>query len=422
MLYVIAFFVPPAALLLSRKPLLAIAAFACYVLTLIGAGFLVVPGFILYFFPFLLLWFGIFWFLPATVAVATVKARNTNKRAPERADFIFALRALSLTLFLIVAAPVTGRALFWFYAAHRLREQLDLWRATPGYTVRWNEAAIEGFPFVARLRLTDAIFGGVEPSPYELSAPVMVIETAPWIGYDLRVWTPVGARLDVPNFAVAIDAGVIDIGANWQSSSTPGLITFEARGLTGAKAIAELHIDNVFGQVQLPRSAVDARERSLGLNVSVDEVALSQPLPPLGGNIKRAQIILNLKDHWPPGPLRNALVDWRDRGGSVEVLLGTLDWEPFGLSIRDGMLKLDQTLQPIGSFIMTATDGVDAIDAIKTAGGLSVPEAEAAKSAFAMAQPASDNSARPEQKVQIEDGSLMLGTTKILALPRIFWP
>jgi hypothetical protein len=152
MLYVIAFFVPPAALLLARKPLLAIATFACYVLTLIGAGFMIVPGFVLYFFPVLLLWFGIFWFLPATYAVAAVKAQKMNRRTPERADFIFALRGLILTLFLFVAVPVTGRVLFWIYAAHRLREQLDLWRGTPGYTVRWNEAAIEGFPFVARLR------------------------------------------------------------------------------------------------------------------------------------------------------------------------------------------------------------------------------------------------------------------------------
>jgi hypothetical protein len=66
MLYVIAFCVPPAALLLARKPVQAVIGFVCYVLAWFGVVATLVPGIILYFFPILVLWFGAFWFVPVS--------------------------------------------------------------------------------------------------------------------------------------------------------------------------------------------------------------------------------------------------------------------------------------------------------------------------------------------------------------------
>ncbi|MBV8905816.1 MAG: DUF2125 domain-containing protein [Acidobacteriia bacterium] len=199
-LYVIAFLVPPAALLWLRKPLQAAIASVCYGLAGFGADTLVIPGIIL-FFPIHLVWFEVFWFAPAAHAVATIKARHAGRPVAERADYVLALRRLTLTLFLLIAIPVIGRTLYWFYAAHQLRAEFDRWVGAPGHHMRWSQAAIEGFPFVARLRLTDASFGGTQPLPYDISAPLAILEAAPWIGADIRVTMPQGARLHLPALA-----------------------------------------------------------------------------------------------------------------------------------------------------------------------------------------------------------------------------
>lgn len=421
MLYVIAFFVPPAALFLAGKPFQAAIAFVCFVLACIGVVVMILPGLILYFFPIFLLWFSTFWFAPATYAFAVVKARKSQKRVPERADYAFALRRLAVTLLLIIVIPVTGRVLYWFYAAHRLRAELAQWSAAPDYMLHWDNATINGFPFVVRLRLTNATFRRAQPLPYALNAPLMTIETAPWIGYDLHVEMAEGANLEVPALGVVFDAAAIDVGADFGEHNRTS-INFTAHQVAGGEAAAGLRIGTVDGDVLMPGTHWDAGNDYLLLNASFNEISLPWALPPLSDTIKHAQIYGDLNRPWPPGPLREALATWRDSGGSI-ALLGKLWWGNFEVSLSHGMLTLDAALQPVGSFRVAAENGMAAIDAIVAAGGLSAPEADAAKVALGrLTEPKVVEPRDPAQEVHIGNDRLTLGAAKLLALPRVAWP
>ncbi|MBV8962817.1 MAG: DUF2125 domain-containing protein [Hyphomicrobiales bacterium] len=411
MLYVIAFLVPPAALLWLRKPLQAAIALVCYGLAGFGAVTLVIPGIIL-FFPIHLVWFGVFWFAPAAYAVATIKARHAGRPVAERADYVFALRRLTLTLFLLIAIPVIGRTLYWFYAAHQLRAEFDRWAAAPGHHMRWSQVAIEGFPFVARLRLTEASFGGTQPLPYDIVAPLTIIEAAPWIGADMRVTMPQGARLHVPSLSAGFETALVEITANfgWRN---PTLINVGAQQVSGTESLGDLHIEDVHGQISMQGTSPPTGQKDFrSVNLSLGKLSFPGATPTPGDVIERADINAELIGAWPSEPMREALATWRDNGGAIALLPGTLHWGRTEISIGQGMLTLDHALQPTGSFT---------IDAVTVSGGVSAPQAEAAEILLAPLLK-SGRASQPVEKAHIENGMLMLDAAKLLTLPRVVWP
>ena len=88
--------------------------------------------------------------------------------------------------------------------------EIRLSRRPIDYHMRWKQVVIEGFPFVARLRLTNVRFGETQPLPYDVAAPLAIIEMAPWIGSDMRVAMPQGARLRVPSLSAGFETDLIE--------------------------------------------------------------------------------------------------------------------------------------------------------------------------------------------------------------------
>jgi Uncharacterized protein conserved in bacteria (DUF2125) len=224
---------------------------------------------------------------------------------------------------------VTGRLLFWFYAAHQLRAQLDTWAKMPNYTMRWDGASIEGFPFAARLRLTNATFGGTKLLPYEFSAPLLAIETAAWVGPDWHIAMPQGAKLGIPAVALTFDTTAIDVTVN-VGGRNPTLVNFTVRDARGSEVVAGLHIDEVFGQLQIPgASPAKARTDFLSVNVNLDKLSSPWALPPRSDTIESAQIMADFNGTWPPGSLRDEVATWRDNGDHIDLVRGMLHWGAF---------------------------------------------------------------------------------------------
>jgi hypothetical protein len=371
--YVVAFFAPPVALFLAHRPLAAIITLACYILVWMGtfAG-LVVPGLILFLFPIFILWFAAFWFMPAAYTVAVIHAQSAGTAAPQWTDYAFALRRLSFTLVLITAFFGASYAIFWLYMAHRFREQLDTWAKTQDYAARWDSASFEGFPFTVGLRLTNTAFGETELVPYKLNAPLVTMQTLPW---DLT------------------------------------LVDFTVQNLSAGGKLAALHIGNIDGQVTLPGFS-KRHEDFLGLNVFARQLRLPEIPRPLSDTIDSAQIIAAVNGTIPSGPLREALPIWRDNHGSIDLPSIELHWGDFKLTIYGGILTLDQTLQPTGTFTAAVVNQTAAIDAVVAAGGLSAQDGDALK--FALASSVQD--------MLIENNHLKIGQKEIVALPHIEWP
>ncbi|MBV8961873.1 MAG: DUF2125 domain-containing protein [Hyphomicrobiales bacterium] len=136
------------------------------------------------------------------------------------------------------------------------------------------------------------------------------------------------------------------------------------------------------------------------MNLSFGKLSFPGVMPTPSDVIGRAEISAELIGPWPPGPMREALATWRDNGGAIDLLLGTLRWGRTEISISDGVLTLDQALQPAGSFT---------IDALAVPGSPSAPEAEAAAILLAPLLK-SGHTSQPVQKAYIENGMLMLAT------------
>jgi Uncharacterized protein conserved in bacteria (DUF2125) len=298
-------------------------------------------------------------------------------------DRLFICPAAPLfTLLLITVFLVASYTVFWLSSAHRLREQLDRWAKTQDYVVRWDSASLEGFPFAVGLRLTNTTFGETELVPYKLNAPLLTMQTLPW------------------------DLTLVDFTQN----------------LTGSGKLAGLSIGNIDGQPELPGFS-KRRENFLGLNVFARQLRLPQAPRPLSSLIHSAQIIAEFNGTVRPGALREALPIWRHNGGSIDLLSIELNWDAFELSIYEGMLKLDQSLQPTGSFRAAYVNQATAIDAVVAAGGLPARDGDAVKSALESATTLPwHGSPRFAQDIRIENSQLKIGPTEIVALPRIMWP
>jgi hypothetical protein len=385
MLYVIAFFAAPIALFSVHRPLQAVIVLACYILAWIGliAAF---TGMILYFFPIFILWFALFWFVPTRYTIAVIKAQAAGRAAPESVDYAFASNRLGFTLLSIIVFLGTSATIFWLYAAHRLRERLDTWVKTQDYALRWDNASLEGFPLTVGLRLTGATFGGTKLLPYKFSAPLVTIGPE----------------------------------ALWDQT----LINVAAQNVTGSETLAGLCMGEVFVQVHLaggPSSNPQGNFPSLTANVR--ELRLPEAPRPLSDTIDRVVIYAYFNGIMLPGLSRESLATWRDRGGSIDALGIELKWGALELIIYDGILKLDQTLQPTGSFTAIFINQNPVIDAAVAAGGLSARDGDAVKSALASsAKRTSHGSTRSVQDMRIENGHLKIGPTEIVALPRLMWP
>jgi hypothetical protein len=140
---------------------------------------------------------------------------------------------------------------------------------------------------------------------------------------------PQGAKLGIPAVALTFDTTAIDVTVN-VGGRNPTLVNFTVRDARGSEVVAGLHIDEVFGQLQIPgASPAKARTDFLSVNVNLDKLSSPRALPPRSDTIESAQIMADFNGTWPPGSLRDELATWRDNGDHIDLVRGMLHWGAF---------------------------------------------------------------------------------------------
>jgi hypothetical protein len=418
MLKVIAVAAPPLAFLLLKRPLAAFITAVCYFLAWNAVIAAILPGFFPYLFPLFISWLAVFWFAPAACALRAIKAVQGGAEAAPRIEYGYALKRVGLAMLVFVLLPWSLPVLYWPFAVHRLRTEVETLAAAPEREVHWDEMSRGGFPFFVQLTLTNVVLTQSVPISYTLRAPEVIIDGEAF-GSDWHATMSRGVTLDAPNLGTRLEAEA----AAAYSDHSLALIEMSANQLRGGNALEDLRIESLYGQIMNgSKLATGPRDDFHQFELSFTGVVLPRALPPPGNRIENAQIMANIEGRWPTNSVADALTGWRDAGGRLNHVRAKIHWGAVHLGLEDGTIKLDKALQPSGSFKLTAAEPGLAIDLLANTGWLSVKDADAAKSALSSLIVVSpEGPPRLVQQAQIDNSRLELGAAQ-LPLPRVVWP
>lgn len=319
-------------------------------------------------------------------------------------------------------AAAAAYSAYWLTVAGSLRAGLDAWaaaRRAEGYTVAWDSAAVDGFPFAFRLSLTGASFGREKPTRYVATAPTLVLTAAPWNFHTWHAKTPKGAELATSG--AVLDAGQVQ-GAVTTRRGDTSTIDVTATALAGQALIAGLRADDATVHLTLPANApADHRGTAADLAVTFSRLTLPASVPPFGNTVDGLSVAATLKGTLPYGAPTPSLTAWRDDGGTVEVTKSSLHWGALSIDAT-GTLALDGDLQPIGALTATIEGQNEIVDAAVSAGSLKAKDAGLAKIVLSvLARPGPDGRPQIKAPIRLQDEHLFIGPAKIAAVPRIAW-
>jgi hypothetical protein len=317
---------------------------------------------------------------------------------------------------------------YWLIVAGRIADGVTGWaqaQRAEKIEASWQRIGVAGFPFTCRVELDNAVLrdGRLTPSP-ELRVPEVSASARPW---DFATW-----RVSAPQGLSAVLAGggerpPLKLAAHTAAGvlmSNPEAGTdlwLNLRDLS-AEAGEAVPISSADAWVILPANPPRSHtEPALGIALDLRQVQLPSMTSVLNDTIDELAFGVTVKGAVASGKLAQAVSEWRDAGGTIELDNLRLNWGGLGAT-ASGTIALDRELQPVGGF-SGAIAGYDQIlTGLVQSGRMRATDAGLARLALAMLAKAGPDG-RPEitTAFTIQNGQMFLGPAKLGKAPRIAW-
>lgn len=317
---------------------------------------------------------------------------------------------------------VAAYAIWWLNAAAAFRDRTLEWMAAQerdGIHFSYADVRRAGFPLNLAVRFNGAAF----------SAPAERVD-----------WTSQTAKVSVPLFAAKVlrvdlsgdQAGTLplsDTPQRYQGQVQRAHYTLQPGGQlpVGTVGISHLSLTAADGEaLALDRlEAVTSGEIGGGASVSPYTLNLSvgglrfPSLSQLGGDGPIAGTArAELSGAVPPGPWRQAIADWRDQGGTVELREFTLQRSPIEAN-GDGTFALDGDGQPIAAMTIHMRGYDEALQQLAQAGVIATHTAAAARILLrALARQGENGVSELTAPLSLQDRTLTIGPVPLLKLSR----
>ncbi|HVY17215.1 MAG TPA: DUF2125 domain-containing protein [Rhodopila sp.] len=338
-----------------------------------------------------------------------------------------------------------GDAVYWNWAASRMRDGLDAWiadRTAEGWHIEIGARSISGWPDAVTGRLTDVRMDYTPPSGAPSGQPgggnpgggqpgflpVPLRFAAAEVRLDLALYRPTTltvalggeqrlAVADAPPVLLAEDA----LEAHLPLTGPPGHdVTVTGRGLRVEPATRAwvAHVAQVDGRASLAEpSGIDFLCAASGIDLP------PRFKYPLGPKISDIAVNGTLNGPFPAGrTLADAAGAWRDGGGSLEVRHAAVDWGPLWLR-SSATLALDDQLQPMGSGSAKVSGYDETLDHLAAAGVLSRSAATVAKAMLSLLAGTGTGGAPAEVEVPLtlQYRTLSMRQVPLVRLPELDW-
>ena len=338
-----------------------------------------------------------------------------------------------LVLAAILALPLLAGAWtgLWFLAASKARQAALDWieaKRAQGYHATHGAIEARGFPFSLRLEIAKPRFGvGPEGADWLWRTDWVTVHIQPWnlrqlalsaAGAHVVELTRRGARVPYLLDAGWLDA-ILTLNRDWDLEGVFVELREAEFGRTDRPERASLAGLDI--NLRLPRDPGEGAPRA-ELSLAVDQLGLPAELgAPLGDTVEFAFLDLALYGRIAPGPLKDALDEWRRAGGTIEIRRMEGKWGPLAAE-GEGTAALDAQLQPMGAFTTRLSGYGDAIDQLVEAEWVRPTEGAAAKVVLNLvSKPGPDGVAEVHVPLTVQDGGVFVGPASLMALPPVRW-
>jgi hypothetical protein len=340
-------------------------------------------------------------------------------RRPMRLGFVI------LALLLVLLG---GYSAYWLIVAGQIKDGVAAWaqaEQAEKVDVSWQKIGVTGFPFRCRIAFETAVLrdGRVTPSP-EVRIPALSASVWPW---DFDRW-----QLAAPKGLAAVLAGAGERPPLKLAAHTAaGVLSVDPE--VGATLWLSLQDITAEAGTAVPISSADAwvilpakppqehTEPSVGVALDLRQLQLKGTASVLSDTIDELAFGVTVKGAIPSGKLAQAVAEWRDAGGTIELDNLDLMWGGLGAT-ASGTIALDRELQPIGG-LSGAVEGYDQIlTALVQDGRIRAADAGLARLALAMlAKAGPDGKPQIRTAFTIQNGQMFLGPAKLGKAPRLAW-
>ena len=335
---------------------------------------------------------------------------------------------LGLAFIAVLLVLLGAYTAYWLIVATRISDGITAWAQTERaekVDVSWQKVGVTGFPLFWRVQLENAVLrdGRLTPSP-ELRIPTVSATARPWDFGSWELLAPEGLSAmlagggERPPLKLAAHSAIGVVGVDPQGGANLWLNLHDISAEAGAK----VPISSADAWVILPaRPPRSHTEPAFGVAFDLRQIQLPSMTSVLNDTIEELAFGVTVKSAIPSGKLTQALGEWRDAGGTVELDNLHLDWGGVGAN-ASGTIALDRELQPVGG-ISGAITGYDKILIGLVQSGRMRPDAAGlARLALAVLARAGPDG-RPEIKTAftIQNGEMFLGPAKLGKAPRITW-
>jgi hypothetical protein len=340
-------------------------------------------------------------------------------RRPPRLGFVV------IAVLLVLLGTYTA---YWLVVARRITDGVAAWAQTERaekIDASWERIGVAGYPFVCRVELENAVLrdGRLTPSP-ELRIPALSASARPW---DFTSWRLIASA----GLSAVLAGGGARPPLKLAAHSADGVLMADPEAGASlwlkledvtAEAGEAVPIASAGAWVILPaKPSRSHADPALGIALDLRQVQLPGMTSVLNDTIDELAFGITVKGAVPSGKLAQAVAEWRDAGGTVELDNLHLNWGGVGAT-ASGTIALDRELQPIGGF-SGAIEGYDQIlTGLVQSGRMRAADAGLARLALAMLAKAGPDG-RPEIKTAftIQNGQMFLGPAKLGKAPRIAW-
>jgi hypothetical protein len=359
-----------------------------------------------------------------TPTLPAPRAPAGRRRAPG------AVRAV-LVAVVVLALLAIAYVGAWFHLALQFRDGLLEWaeaRRAEGLAVRHGTITLGGFPFLLRATVEQPALAAPDPKDGSWQGEVAIVEAEPWRLDRLRVRSP-GAHTVAfgrDGRTETYRGRVRELTADMtfaRGQATQADVRVAGLHLSGGRPPEEVSLANGRLRIERPSNgAADHTTATLEADLDAEDLRLPNPrVAPLGRDLARLRFSGSVLGPIPPGPLRPALMRWRDAGGTVKVARLETRYGPLAIG-ADGTAALDGAMQPIGAFTARIEGFIETIDALRERGLVRGRDALTAKIVLgALARRSGDGPPALTIAVTMQDGKLYVGPVALMDMPQIPW-
>ncbi|GAB6051342.1 DUF2125 domain-containing protein [Magnetospira thiophila] len=327
--------------------------------------------------------------------------------------------ALAVLVTLVVAAAYTG---YWFLIGGLIRDQAVDWIALQranGMTASYDQLTLSGFPGRFTVRLDKPVARAANGT-WNWSSEQVRLLGAPWAPQTVTLDLDGSHRLSgeaIGPQPLLVSAAQLRATFDLFDGDWPDRLAIQVQDLLagppGGPSLA------TFGRLDLEAERLSPGDESPSFRLRAEgrNLDASGFLDP----IEELYLELALMGELPGGPLTPALVDWRDKGGTLSLERVHLTQGNTRM-MGQGTIALDQNLDPKGNAMAKVVGFGELLENLKTAGVIRSREATMARIILAaFAKPQKSGPPALSVPITIADRTLSAGPAGLVMIPHVDW-